>query len=321
MQLPSPKQLKLEIPLDEIGHHFIETSREKARAILNGSDSRLAIIVGPCSIHDIPSALEYATRLQKLSREVEESCLLIMRVYPEKPRTKLGWKGLLYDPHLDGSHDILRGIYETRKLLVTLAQMGVMAAAEFVEPLASSYFEDLITWGFIGARTSESQPHRQLASSLAMPIGFKNATDGDIEGAVNGVISSQNPHAFLSIDQNGYISTCRSLGNPHSHIVLRGSLNQSNYDEFSVKSIYAQLAKQGLPARVMIDCAHGNCERQYSRQKEVFNQIIERCDPSIFGLMLESHLQAGNLSSITDPCIDWNTTEELILNAHSRLVY
>jgi len=322
MQIPSPLQIKKELPIGSLEQLFISEVREQIKNLISQKDNRLAIVMGPCSIHDFSSALEYADRFKKLSLEVEESCLLIMRVYIEKPRTKVGWKGFLYDPHLDGSNDIYSGIYETRKLLLELARKEIAVATELLDPLAHLYFNDLLSWGFIGARTSESQPHRQLASSLSIPIGFKNATDGNIESAINGVLSATSPHSFLSINEMGVIVSQTSSGNPFSHIVLRGSTESPNYDEDSIRRALIKLEANNLAQCVMIDCAHGNCGKQYLRQKEVFIYLINKRVQEqlpVFGLMLESHLKEGNLSSLTDPCIDWATTEKLVKYAHSQL--
>jgi 3-deoxy-7-phosphoheptulonate synthase len=319
MQLPSPKELRLQISTTPQAALFIEQMREQIKDLISNHDRRLAIVMGPCSIHDISSALEYAERLKHLSHIVEKSCLLVMRVYTEKPRTRIGWKGLLNDPHLNGREDIEEGLYQTRQLLVTLAEMNVAAATEFVDPLAHVYFNDLLSWGFIGARTSASQAHRELASSLSFPIGFKNPTDGDIDTAINGVISSRHRHSFISLNEEGMASISSGLGNPYSHIVLRGSTEGPNYNEIFTRSATRKLLANGLPGRLMIDCAHGNCSGHYLRQKEVFTNILERIhlgDDSLFGLMLESHLEPGNLLSKTDPCIDWETTQELVLQAH-----
>ncbi len=328
--LISPNLLKKLLPLR--AQSFLQSSRKQAQQILMGKDHRLLIVTGPCSIHAIESALEYAHRLKRLQERVKESCFLVMRVYGEKPRTTVGWKGLLYDPQLDGTHDIAKGLHHMRALLLALSEIGVPTATEFVDPLAAAYIDDLITWGFIGARTSESQPHRQLASSLEMPIGFKNATDGSLEGAVNGVLSAKHPHSFLYIDQEGKVASCRSAGNPHAHIVLRGSSDKPNYDSFSVYNAVSKLLKLQLTPRILIDCAHGNCRKDHEKQKEVFESVIKRLcsgDPHLMGVMLESHIEAGNQSlssspntrvSVTDPCIDWELTESLISWADDSLL-
>ncbi len=328
--LPTPCELKKQSPLSFQASTFIAQSREIARQVIRGQDRRKALIIGPCSIHDCASALDYAQHFKKLAESVKRSCFMVMRVYIEKPRTATGWKGLLYDPHLDGSHDIKTGLLWTRKLLLALAEMQIPAAAEFVDPLAALYFEDLVSWGFIGARTSASQPHRQFASARMMPIGFKNSTDGNLENAVHGVLSATNPHTLLQIDEQGKLCVVQSEGNPDSHIILRGANDFTNYDPDSISLALKMLKKAGLPQRLMIDCAHGNCQKNDQKQREVFTSILEQIEKGndkIFGLMLESHLRSGNqpltedLSllkyavSITDPCLDWQTTEELVYSA------
>lgn len=328
--LPTPEQIRELYPISRETALFIQSARSQACRIMQGTDGRKALIVGPCSIHDRASAIEYGRRFKELSNAVRETCFLVMRVYLEKPRTSTGWKGLLYDPHLDGSHDIQTGLLWSRELLSTLAEMGVPCATEFVDPLAALYFEDLITWGFIGARTSASQPHRQFASQLHIPIGFKNSTDGNLKSAVLGVKSAFSPHSSLNIDIHGKICAAQSSGNPLSHVVLRGACDFTNYDEPSVHAAVQKLEAEHLPTRLMIDCSHGNCQKRFERQVETFSAILgllEEGNPHILGMMLESHIESGNqiltddldalqyAVSITDPCIDWKTTEELIYSA------
>ncbi len=333
--LPSPHEIKtlLEAPAETVA--FIEGARRTAKDIVAGIDPRLCLIIGPCSIHERTSAIEYAKRIQDLSKKVESACFIVMRFYVEKPRTKMGWKGLVYDPHLDGSHDIQTGLLWTRELLLEMAKMKVPCATEFVDPLAALYFDDLITWGFIGARTSSSQPHRQFASHLKFPVGFKNSTDGNLENALHGVHSSREPHAALHIDPHGKLCAIQTDGNPHSHIVLRGAHDGSNYDAASVQTALEKLKEAKLPERLLIDCSHGNCQKKSEKQQEVFLSVLEQIEKGndkIFGMMLESHLESGSqpltedLSllkyavSITDPCLDWKTTEDLILFLSSRRV-
>lgn len=333
LSLSSPSEVKKLYPLSQKAQSFITDMRRQSQHILTGKDERKAIIVGPCSVHDKLATLEYAKRFKKLSAEVKETCFLVMRVYFEKSRTSTGWKGLLYDPHLDGTHDICTGLLWTRELLLILADLQVPVATEFVDPLAACYFEDLITWGFIGARTSASQPHRQFASSLSIPIGFKNSTDGNLDHAIHGVATSSISHVFLSVDEEGQLCMKQSRGNPHTHIVLRGAHNFTNYDASSVTHAMDKLEKLHLSARIMIDCSHGNCQKQSEKQKDVFLNIIQQIEQgndAICGIMLESHIEKGYQSlgdpsslkyavSITDPCIDWKTTESLILAAHHSL--
>ncbi len=334
MPFPSPKELKKRFPLDAPAQSFIAESRRRARAIVSGDERRLAILVGPCSIHEIEGALTYAERLQDLAQRVSESCFLVMRVCVEKPRTGKGWKGLLYDPHLDGSHEIEKGISLSRSLLLELAKRGIPALTEFVDPVVTSYFDDLVSWGIIGARTSYAQPHRQLASSLPFPVGFKNGLDGDIEQILHSLHAAALPHTFLHSNDEGRLAIAQSAGNPWAHLILRGALEEPNYETESVKYACERLALHGLRPRVMIDCAHGNCQREYTKQKEVFHNVLSQIkagESAIIGMMLESYLLAGNQSlseekpsltsgiSITDPCLDWSSTEELILSADEAI--
>jgi 3-deoxy-7-phosphoheptulonate synthase len=328
--LPTPDEVKALFPLKAETASFIRKSRETAREILNGKEKRKALIVGPCSIHDRTSALEYAERFKELSVRVEDSCFLVMRFYIEKPRTSMGWKGMLYDPYLDGSCDMHTGLLWTREMLLALAEKEIPCATEFVDPLASLYFQDLITWGFIGARTSASQPHRQLASALHMPVGFKNSTDGNLDEAILGTLSAHCSHVFMNVDGQGKLAQWQSGGNPSTHLVLRGAQDYSNYDVDSVLLAQSKLRQHHLPPRLMIDCSHGNCYKKEELQPLAFYSVLEQIEKgneAIFGLMLESHLEKGNQSlvedpstlkyavSITDPCIDWKMTEELILAA------
>lgn len=297
---------------------------------MEGKDPRIVCVVGPCSIHDPDAALDYAKRLKRLSKMLEDSVFLIMRVYCEKSRTSDSWKGLLNDPDLDGSHDIEKGIVTTRELLVELANLGVPAAAEFINPIAVNYYQDLISWGFIGARTTSSQPHRQMASGFNIPIGFKNTVFGDVDTAVQGILLAQHPQSFLGINDDGRVTIHQSTGNPLAHLVLRGSTTDTNFDSDSVATATDLLKKHQLPQRIMIDCSHGNSRKNYERQSIVFSSAIEQIkngNHAIVGLMLESYLAPGRQAwaddpsrlaygiSITDPCIGWEETEELLLTA------
>lgn len=324
--LPSYKELKSLLPLARTQQDFITKSRQTIRDILNGDDPRLLLIVGPCSIHDIASAKEFANHLKALTTEISHTFFIAMRVYCEKPRTINGWKGFLYDPFLDGTHQIDKGIYETRQLLLELAEANIPAATEFLDPVTAFYFEDLISWGSIGARTSSSQPHRQLASRLDMPVGIKNGTSGNISGAVMGVCSASHSHTIIGLDGEGHPSIITTDGNPDAHIVLRGGDTGPNYDTNSISNALERLKHIQLPLRVIVDCSHQNSNKQYDRQPAVFQSVIEQAltNPSIRGLMLESHLFAGNQSlsvgpsklkygiSITDGCLDWFSTSTLI---------
>ncbi len=315
----SPKQLREKISTSDTLQEAIKDYRATITRILQGEDPRILLIVGPCSIHHLENAKRYAMKLKKLASEVEDDFFIIMRAYVEKSRTNYNWFGLLSDPHLDGSNDIEEGLHLTRQLLIDLAEIGIPAGTEFVNPFTIPYFEDLISWGSIGARTAQSQIHRQLASDLAMPIGFKNTTDGNIANAVYGAACAQKSHTMLTIDHEGKIIKKKTKGNMMPHIVLRGGESESNCNKTAIESALNLLAKEGLSEVVLIDCAHGNCQRNPELQKSVFTFAVDELiptTPSIRGLMLESYLQEhssdASLTSITDPCLDWNTTEVLI---------
>ena len=324
MELPSPSQIKQEYPLKSSG--LIANWRKSAKLILQRTDPRLVAIVGPCSVHDPESAIEYALRLKSISAEIEKNCFPIMRIFIEKPRTRLGWKGMLYDPHLDGTNDIAAGLRKSRELILRITEIGVPCATEILEPIIAPYFDDLIVWGLIGARTSASQPHRQVASGLAFPIGFKNDFRGELDVAISGILSSRIPHSHIGIDENGRITALNTRGNPLSHLVLRGSENGPNYDPTSVEKAVSELKNHRLEPRLLIDCSHGNCGKDHRRQRMVFESVIEQAaeNKAIAGFMLESHLLPGKqplgddpslLSygvSITDPCLGWEETESLL---------
>jgi 3-deoxy-7-phosphoheptulonate synthase len=321
--LPSPLEIK-----QEARHFdFVQESRRQIANILDGNDDRLLLIVGPCSIHDSKAAKEYAANLRFLAESVSKSFFIVMRTYFEKARTGLGWKGMLYDPHLDGSNDIVEGIRQARQLLVELTEMQVPTATEFLDPISHRYFSDLISWACIGARTTESQVHRQFASGLPMPIAFKNNTAGNINTAVRGALAASSPHSFFGIDDHGKASIVSTKGNTHAHVMLRGGENSPNYDAHSIKKTLELLRKHHLPERVVIDCSHDNSERCHHKQKIVFESVIQQYlngNHAIRGLALESHLFAGKQDmpqnksrlqyavSITDPCLDWEETEMLI---------
>ena len=326
-QLPSPYELKLEHPINLKQLNFIENTRMQITKVLDNEDPRCLMIVGPCSIHDIQAAAEYAAKLKNLAREVSDTFLVIMRVYFEKPRTTVGWKGILYDPHLDGSQSIHYGLNLTRKLLLELASLEIPAAAEFLDPVSALYFGDLISWGCIGARTSESQTHRQMASGLPMPVAFKNSTAGNIDVAINGVLSASMPHTFIGINEMGKVSMVHTLGNPHCHIALRGGENKPNYDPVSINQALKSLNQANLPLRIIVDCSHDNSNRKHEQQPLVFKSIIHQIlegERNIRGVILESNLFEGNQPmskdpsnlryavSLTDPCLDWAATEQLI---------
>ena len=325
--LPSYKEIKTRFPLLPSQRDFLEESRKTVRNILNGYDQRLLLIVGPCSIHDRLSAKEFAAELRKLANDVSSHFFLVMRVYCEKPRTASGWKGFLYDPLLNGSHAMNQGIEWSRQLFLELASMKVPAGTEFLDPLTAFYYDDLVTWGSIGARTASSQTHRQLASALHMPMGFKNGIAGNISAAVHGALAAAHPHTFMRISENGSPIRTQTAGNRDSHIVLRGGDTGPNYDPSSVTEALERLEKVKLPLRLLIDCSHQNSGKKYEQQGAVFQSVIHQIgegNANIRGLMLESHLHAGNqvltfdpskLSygvSITDPCLDWPSTARLI---------
>lgn len=325
--LPSPLAVTQELPASLSHLQFIKESRNQIINILNGKDDRLLLIVGPCSIHDIKAAKEYAKNLQGLAEEVSKSFFIVMRAYFEKPRTALGWKGMLYDPHLDGSNDIATGIRSARKLLIDLADIQVPAATEFLDPISPHFLSDLISWSCIGARTTESQVHRQFASGLPMPVAFKNNTSGNVNVAVKGALTATSSHTFFGINHLGVLSTVTTKGNPHAHIALRGGEQAVNYDSHSIKEALKLLKKNHLKEGLIIDCSHDNSNRCHEEQKSVFKSVIHQRingNAGIRGLALESNLFAGNQPipfdksklqyavSLTDPCLDWKETEILI---------
>ncbi len=335
MHLPSPSELSKELPLTPEAAAFVSTSRKSIQSIIDGKDSRLLIVVGPCSIHNTEEALIYAEEIKKLAEEVKEHCFLVMRTYIEKPRTRKGWRGLVHDPHLNGSEVIANGLPLCRSLLCRLAEMQVPTATEFLTPQLTPYFADTISWGCIGARTSSSQIHRLLASHLPMPVGFKNTVDGNVECAVNGVLVARSPHTFVHTCKDGKICKVQSQGNPYCHVVLRGSSLSQNYDAASIQRTLAVLRMQELSPRVLIDCSHGNAKGKYYAQKEVFHSVLEQKQEGnshILGMMLESNLEAGSQlvgtdlhelqrgMSVTDGCIDFPATAELIKSVSSSSI-
>jgi 3-deoxy-7-phosphoheptulonate synthase len=329
-----PSELKAEYPMTEASNRTVWESREQVKRILSGTDDRLLAVVGPCSIHDPRAAIEYAERLAELGREVEDRLYVVMRVYFEKPRTTVGWKGLIVDPDLDGSSDIHKGLRVARKLLLDITAMGLPVGSEMIEPVVPQYIADLLSWASIGARTTESQTHREMASGLSMPVGFKNGTDGSLDTAVNALAASRSAHSFIGIDQDGRTCVLRTTGNPEGHIILRGGKDGPNYYEENIEKAEEMLRKQNLPVAVMIDCSHANSGKKSVRQERVLYSILDqrrRGKRSIVGFMLESNLFEGcqaipeDLSklrygvSITDECIGWDKTEELLRYAHSAL--
>ncbi len=332
--LPTPEEVKRALPLSARAEEAVYRARDAVRAILDRRDPRIFVVVGPCSIHDLDAAREYAGRLRALARRVERTMLLLMRVYFEKPRTTVGWKGLINDPFMDDSFHIEKGILLARQLLIDLAEQGLPAATEALDPIMPQYLSELVTWTAIGARTTESQTHREMASGLSTPVGFKNGTDGTLTVAINALQSVRHPHHFLGISQQGQSAVFHTRGNAYGHIVLRGGGGRTNYDSVSVALAEQELARAGLPVNIMVDCSHGNSNKDPRLQPLVaencMNQILEG-NRSLIGLMLESNLHAGNQPipadrrelrygvSVTDACIDWASTEELLLSLHGKL--
>jgi 3-deoxy-7-phosphoheptulonate synthase len=330
--LTAPAAMKHELPMPPEAVRTVLEGRRSVQDILSGTDPRLLIITGPCSIHDGDAALEYARLLKDLSREVSDRICLIMRVYFEKPRTTVGWKGLINDPFLDGSCDMDTGLRRARSLLSEINALGVPTATEILEPITPQYIDELLTWVAIGARTTESQTHREMASGLSMPVGFKNSTDGSLAAAVNAIQAAAHPQHFLGIDPDGRSAVVVTTGNPYGHVVLRGGAHP-NYDPISVGKAQAMLRERNLPDRILIACSHDNSGQKFTGQAFVFKSVLaQRNDGNhrIIGMMLESNLLEGNQKctgntkltygvSITDECISWDTTAQLIRCAHHRL--
>jgi 3-deoxy-7-phosphoheptulonate synthase len=325
--LVSPDLLHQDFPIDIDTAKTVSLARKRIQAILRGEDSRLLVIVGPCSIHDIDAAKDYASQLKPLRDQYASHLEVVMRVYFEKPRTTIGWKGLINDPHLDGSYDINTGLRQARSLLLDLGRAGMPAATELLDPVVPQYIADLISWTAIGARTTESQTHREMASGLSMPVGYKNGTDGTATIAINAMQSASRPHHFLGINQDGKASIVSTTGNPDGHLVLRGGKNGPNYHLQNVHSVAKELSQAGLADRLMVDCSHDNSNKDYQKQAEVLREIVAQVGQGsthIMGVMLESHLVEGNQKlsgklpdltygqSITDACIDMNTTATLL---------
>lgn len=329
--IPAPRYFIKELPLTDAMRDLVLDSRSQIRDVLHGRDDRLLAIVGPCSIHDPKAAHDYATRLAALNRELGDRLLIVMRVYFEKPRTTIGWKGLINDPDLNGRFDIRKGMWLARKVLTDVLSLGLPAATEWLDPITPQYLCDLISWGAIGARNTESQVHRQLASGLSMPIGFKNATDGSVKAAVNGCFAAAQQHTFFGIDHMGRACAVETIGNPDCHVVLRGSSSGPNYDADSVaqamEAVRAQMPTDSAAAHgLIIDCSHGNSGKDDVRQAHVVREIAERVaqgEPGITGIMMESFLEGGNQpaaplnqlvygKSITDKCLSWPVTEQLL---------
>jgi 3-deoxy-7-phosphoheptulonate synthase len=333
-----PQALQNQFPLTQSAADLIADTRDRIQSILSGEDPRLLVVVGPCSIHDVQAALEYSQKLLALRAELVDSLEIVMRVYFEKPRTTVGWKGLINDPNLDESFDINQGLQLARKLLLDLANSGMPAATELLDPIIPQYLADIITWTAIGARTTESQTHREMASGLSMPVGFKNGTDGHFESAIHAMLAARQTHRFLGINPEGIASVVATTGNPCTHLVLRGGKRGPNYDQAHVEKAVAELKHNHCNSRVMVDCSHGNAQKDHNRQPIVCHEVAEQVrqgSPHLMGVMVESHLVAGNQSlkgdikqlvygqSITDACVDFETTttmlRELAMAVNHRL--
>ena len=310
-----------ELPLDDKAAELVESTRNQIADLIHGRDNRLLAVIGPCSIHDPKAAMEYARRLLPLRQKYEKELLIVMRVYFEKPRTTVGWKGLINDPYLDGTFDINFGLRQARRLLLDLNNLGMPASTEFLDMITPQYYADLISWGAIGARTTESQVHRELASGLSCPVGFKNGTDGNLKIAIDAIGAASHPHHFLSVTKAGHSAIVHTAGNPDCHVILRGG-KEPNYSAEHVRDAVAQLIKAGVSPRLMVDCSHANSRKDYTHQMEVAQDVaaqIRNGEQNIMGVMVESHLVEGRQDkpetygqSITDACIGWDTTEEML---------
>ncbi len=325
--LTSPRAIKAELPLTPVAATTVLDGRQAIRDVLHGRDAeRLVVVVGPCSIHDPEAALEYARRLRRVAADTADSLVLVMRTYFEKPRTTVGWKGLINDPHLDGSCDLPAGLRLARRLLLEVNALGLPCAGEILDPIVPQYIADLLSWAAIGARTTESQTHREMASGLSMPVGFKNGTDGGLQVALNAMISARHPHSFLGIDADGAVSVVQTTGNPDRHIVLRGGARETNYGPGAIAAAADLVATEAIARPLMIDCSHDNSHKDHARQSSVCRAVLDQVragERRIMGVMLESNLHAGRQNwmpdrplaygvSITDACIDWETTEALL---------
>ncbi len=329
--LPSANQLRAQLPLSAPLTRQVQQQRQAIRAVLDGRDPRLLMVVGPCSLHDPRAALEYAERLAELATQVDDSVLLVMRAYVEKPRTTVGWKGLVYDPHLDGSSDMAAGLHQSRQLMLSLLERGLPLASELLQPMLAGYFDDLLGWAAIGARTSESQVHRELVSGLDLPVGFKNGTDGSLGIACDAMRSAAHAHQHFGVDGHGSPAIVLTQGNPDTHLVLRGGHHAPNYDAASLATARAELQRQGIQARIMVDCSHANSSKDPLRQPHVLNSVLDQRlagDEALRAVMIESHLFDGAQSlggelrygvSITDACIGWDGTERMVQGAAKRM--
>ncbi|MFT7558661.1 MAG: 3-deoxy-7-phosphoheptulonate synthase [Flavobacteriales bacterium] len=332
--LITPEQLQKEMPISQSAAAVVAEGRQTIRDILDRKDPRLFVVIGPCSIHDPVAAIDYANRLKELAAKVEDTLYIVMRVYFEKPRTTVGWKGLINDPNLDDSFKIQDGLHVGRKLLHDVSEIGLPTATEALDPISPQYLQDLISWSAIGARTTESQTHREMASGLSSSVGFKNGTDGSLTVAINALQSVSSSHRFLGINKEGQVSIVRTRGNQYGHVVLRGGGGKPNYDSVSVSLSEQELDKYGVSKNIMIDCSHANCNKDHNLQPLVLDNIVNQVlegNKSIVGVMIESNIGAGNQKinsdlskleygvSVTDACVDWGTTEKMILGAADKL--
>ena len=332
--LITPTDLVNKLPVTPQIERTVISGRDQVRSILNGQDKRLMMIVGPCSIHNEEAALEYAQRLVDFSKKLSDRLLILMRVYFEKPRTTIGWKGYIYDPHLDGTLDIETGLHRARALLLKIGEIGMYAGTEFLDPVVPQYLAGLVTWSTIGARTTESQIHRQMASGLSMPVGFKNGTDGNAQIAVDAMVSARSPHGFLGLDHQGRTALIRTTGNPDGHIVLRGGNSGPNFGAVTIDQAQKQLKAAGVRSQLLVDCSHGNSSKDHTKQAKAFKDVVEQRvegNTDIIGCMVESNLAPGKQDlgddpsqlnygvSITDACIGWEETEELLTWTHAKV--
>ncbi len=335
VRLQPPRSIKAELPMTEASNRTVVEGRDAVKSILRGEDPRVLVVVGPCSIHDTKAALEYADKLAALREELKDKLHIVMRVYFEKPRTTVGWKGLINDPHLNGTYDIENGIRKARRLLLDITAKGLPAATEFLDSIVPQYISDLVSWAAIGARTTESQTHREMASGLSMPVGFKNGTDGGLQIALDAMQASRSSHCFLGIDQDGFTSIVRTKGNLHGHVVLRGGRSGTNYGAESIAEAVCALKKAGHNPGLMVDCSHANSNKQHALQEEVARSVVAQRaagNKALIGLMIESFLSEGSQSvpanpaelkygvSITDACLNWEATERILRSAHQTLV-
>jgi 3-deoxy-7-phosphoheptulonate synthase len=333
--LASPREFLEKFPVTPQTAQLVADGREQVARILRGEDKRMLMITGPCSLHDVEAGYEYAKRLKTLTDEFQDRLLVVMRVYFEKPRTTVGWKGLIYDPHLNGSFDITTGLRMAREFLLQVGELGLLSSIEFVDPITPQYIADLYSWAAIGARTAESQTHRQMSSGLSMPVGFKNGTGGSIQLAADAVVAAQAVQAFLGVDAEGKASVVVTKGNPDTHIVLRGGSRGPNFDADSIADATERLQRAHLRTQLVVDCSHANCGKDHTKQRVAFNDLLEQRvagNTNIVGMMLESHLFEGNQPlnesdpsslkhgvSITDPCVGWEETVELLTTAYQAL--